>query len=562
MTTQEKVMQVLAKYRAQEPGFEDVEIVEIKTTNKSEGGGQITFYGKTEEEDTTLIVSGRTYGEGVVGSYGPSIWHYYTGNFSVPEGQYLTRFFFVAGDTASGNPTIGNFIDDVHVSETIPAPNDGQANVVVAKVVTGIVEDLPLNYAVPISVELQASNDDTSETYTSEEQKSDFDRFNANLRAQWFFPLTISANQHYSVLKFEELENAYTAGKTYQVEGYDLTSTQWEIKITPRDGTPSTVTGAGKNASTTLLNNIKIKEGDKVEFTFTNNYEPIVGSVSFTKIDASNDNPVSGALFGLYMDPACNNRARFMNVDAAGENAGKSAVATSGDDGTVTFAYMHTGTFYMKEERAPIGYVRDNTIYKVEIATDQANSKIYSPGTDAAGNIVWTEINEKKIANNPYFKVRFVKVEAGNNNKKLSDAVFSASFVEGRNLTSNENGVLTDTVTTTPLVTVTDHELASGTYTLTEITAPSFYNMLTSEIRVVVAYGVENPVTAFCGGPELSVEKVQNGAEDVYVVYIPNSPGVELPSTGYNHPATLTAAGMTMVAVVGAVLYHRKKEDE
>lgn len=45
----------------------------------------------------------------------------------------LTRFFFVAGPTASGSNTVGNFLDDVGFSQQLPKPETNQFQVVVTK---------------------------------------------------------------------------------------------------------------------------------------------------------------------------------------------------------------------------------------------------------------------------------------------------------------------------------------------------------------------------------------------------------------------------------------------
>lgn len=45
----------------------------------------------------------------------------------------LTRFFFVAGPTASGSNTVGNFLDDVGFSQQLPDPEDDQFQLVVTK---------------------------------------------------------------------------------------------------------------------------------------------------------------------------------------------------------------------------------------------------------------------------------------------------------------------------------------------------------------------------------------------------------------------------------------------
>lgn len=45
----------------------------------------------------------------------------------------LTRFFFVAGPTASGSNTVGNFLDDVGFSQDLPEPSDDEFQLVVTK---------------------------------------------------------------------------------------------------------------------------------------------------------------------------------------------------------------------------------------------------------------------------------------------------------------------------------------------------------------------------------------------------------------------------------------------
>ncbi len=89
-------------------------------------------------------------------------WNYYSSNspgaeaYEVPEDQYLTRFFFVAGETAANQTsngwTIGNLLDDVlFTTELLPA-QPGTANLTVKKVVTGIREEDMEDYTVYIEL--------------------------------------------------------------------------------------------------------------------------------------------------------------------------------------------------------------------------------------------------------------------------------------------------------------------------------------------------------------------------------------------------------------------------
>ena len=52
-------------------------------------------------------------------SDGPAAWVKHTGNYTVPAGQTVTRFQFAAVSTASGNDTVGNFLDNISFN-TVP----------------------------------------------------------------------------------------------------------------------------------------------------------------------------------------------------------------------------------------------------------------------------------------------------------------------------------------------------------------------------------------------------------------------------------------------------------
>ncbi len=53
---------------------------------------------------------------------GITAWGSHTADYVVPAGQTCTRFAFRAVSTGSGDPSIGNFLDDVGFTVTIPAP--------------------------------------------------------------------------------------------------------------------------------------------------------------------------------------------------------------------------------------------------------------------------------------------------------------------------------------------------------------------------------------------------------------------------------------------------------
>ena len=76
--------------------------------------------------------------------YSTSSWTESNGTYTIPNGQYLTRFFFAAISTASGNSekakTMGNLLDDVWFSQNVAPPTPGTGRVTVTKKFYGLTE--------------------------------------------------------------------------------------------------------------------------------------------------------------------------------------------------------------------------------------------------------------------------------------------------------------------------------------------------------------------------------------------------------------------------------------
>lgn len=88
-------------------------------------------------------------------------WHRYASGsndrpaYEVPSGQYMTRFFFVAGNTASGDNTVGNLLDNVQFTTGLLPADDGEANLTITKVVSGVSEAAMEGYSVEVDVDGQ-----------------------------------------------------------------------------------------------------------------------------------------------------------------------------------------------------------------------------------------------------------------------------------------------------------------------------------------------------------------------------------------------------------------------
>lgn len=95
----------------------------------------------TQEKVREIINNQSRYPGATVVSYtdNDQMWTYHQGAYKVnSDGQYSTRFFFVAGDTASGNNTVGNFLDDIKFTRDKLTPVEGTASVTVEKTISGL----------------------------------------------------------------------------------------------------------------------------------------------------------------------------------------------------------------------------------------------------------------------------------------------------------------------------------------------------------------------------------------------------------------------------------------
>lgn len=102
-----------------------------------------------------------------------SEWTRWSDTYSVPDNQYLTRFFFVSYSTAyddnyphgsSIKQTVGNLLDDISFGTDMPEPDPDRGHLKVVKTVTGVSNgDLPEDYAVEVTVTPQNGGQSTTQ---------------------------------------------------------------------------------------------------------------------------------------------------------------------------------------------------------------------------------------------------------------------------------------------------------------------------------------------------------------------------------------------------------------
>lgn len=94
----------------------------------------------TQAQVLDVVNNKESYPGAMVATYtdGDRSWTTHQGTYTVASNQYSTRFFFVAGNTASNKLTVGNFIDNVRFTRDRLTPAAGTANITVTKTITGL----------------------------------------------------------------------------------------------------------------------------------------------------------------------------------------------------------------------------------------------------------------------------------------------------------------------------------------------------------------------------------------------------------------------------------------
>ena len=377
--------------------------------------------------------------------------------------------------------------------------------------------------------------------------------------------LNLSSENHYSsfpgvtenskTLTFTQLDPT----KTYRVveeitaatDGGDSTTPYTSTRYTIGSETSSTQCNPDKETKpgTTLLasGDIALQREVGGEFTyhdntviFINEYNSPSVDVEFTKVDSTNsNNRPAGAVFGLYTDTKAQNA--YMVKDEA-------VTAISNTNGVVKFEklpYKTDGTtsYYIKETKAPDGFVLSNTVYTAAIAANGAVTI-----TDDKG-VMMSADGKTTITNTPT-QIKFIKKDANYPAKSIE-----ATFVikkDGRKLA--DFGGVTDGdgyfIINSDGKTLT--YLPDGVYELTEITAPGGYNLLTKKIEFTITNG------QLSGTDETNVVKFDSTAKTVTIY---NTAGIELPETGGMGTLMTTMSGMALMLIaLGYLILVKRRE--
>lgn len=250
--------------------------------------------------------------------YSTSSWTENSGTYTIPKGQYLTRFFFAAISTASGNSekakTMGNLLDDVWFSQNVAPPTPGTGRVTVTKKFYGLTEAEAktlgdrgfISYDKSVDHHGIADQALTAVDFSRGSWTSGcYDENGPYVSVSYVFDEVVEANTDYTYYFKEYVDKA-------NVNGYDLTRTL--------------VNGAeGVTAGSVTMN----KEHSNQSITFSNFYEKKTADVSISKI-------VTGLMGDTHKDFAFSITG-LENSDAMFENGNLS-----------NFTLTHNGSITLK----------------------------------------------------------------------------------------------------------------------------------------------------------------------------------------------------------------------
>lgn len=108
------------------------------------------------------------------------------------------------------------------------------------------------------------------------------------------------------------------------------------------------------------------KTSELVKIGRDGNGDPITSERIYSEIGEReyNESPLAGATFKLYTDKDCKNEYIPKTTTGA---TGTALNIQSDGDGRMKIAGLDAGTYYLREEKAPTGYVKDTHVAKIEI---------------------------------------------------------------------------------------------------------------------------------------------------------------------------------------------------
>lgn len=356
--------------------------------------------------------------------YSTSSWTESNGTYTIPKGQYLTRFFFAAISTASGNSekakTWGNLLDDVWFSQNVAPPTSGTGRVTVTKKFYGLTEAEAKTLSGFISYDRSEANHGIADQALTAVDFSRgswtsgcYDENGPYVSVSYVFDEVVEANTDYTYFFAEDVSKA-------NVNGYDLTRTL----VNGAEGTTGSVT----------MN----KENSNKSITFSNFYKKNTTDVTITK-------QVTGLLGDTNKDFEFRVSIKKNGADCTGVTAKKGDQTVSD---LTNFTLKHGETVTL--ENVPIGA----TITVTEV-TPGAHYKVSATGQnsekDGSSDVAFTYVavaNTATAGNADEAELMLLSMDEDTAVDADGDAVAYDSGIEVDNnqiIVTNHCGLLPDT---------------------------------------------------------------------------------------------------------------------
>ena len=206
------------------------------------------------------------------------VWTTHSGEYTIPEGQYETRFFFMAVSTYENKNTIGNHIDNVWFSQQIPPTSSERPYFTLTKHVVGPLteDDLQLlsgklTFTVQKSADGSFTNPETVKTYTA----ANLGSWTPNGDGSWTLSARIS-------MKDQATGNYYRIVESgAELDGFNLTPTDTNDAVLLQSTTVAGFTFTNTYVDTgraLTLKKIVSAPDTTGSFTFTVSYTDVDGN--------------------------------------------------------------------------------------------------------------------------------------------------------------------------------------------------------------------------------------------------------------------------------------------
>lgn len=163
-------------------------------------------------------------------------WTYHYGDYTVPAGQYVTRFYFVAVAAANGNLSNGNLLDNISFGKDLPNPPAKTGNLIITKQVEGIAAS-----QIP----------DESFTFQIKRGEEVIEEVQIPQNGQWSASLQAVEPGEYTVTEIAQEQNNYRLEHTFYLVGQESQA-------------------EGKTAR------IDVTKEQTATVTYTNQYQPLM----------------------------------------------------------------------------------------------------------------------------------------------------------------------------------------------------------------------------------------------------------------------------------------------